>query len=177
MKICDYCGRENSDANVQCSECGCQDWKDSDARPRKLGKGAIVAAVAAFAVAALLWYWHSYLTYEGEVSHFEKRIRRDVNPSALQSWATNLLYSQSASNGTQTSLRSSNFPADIQQLNRSLLFGFVMPDASEERAHVRIIWGSGMRGHWGLRVGSTNFVDSGSEMWRPGVYFWREMKR
>lgn len=124
-----------------------------------------------------VWYWQSYLTYDGEVSHFEKRIRREVNPALLQVWATNLLRAHLKSNATDNYLSFSMFPADIQRLNNRLLFGFIMPDASEEQAHVRIIWGSGMKGHWGLRVGSTNFVDYGSEMWQPGVYLWREMKR
>jgi hypothetical protein len=140
-------------------------------------KRLLIPIVVIVALAALFWYWQTYLTYDGEVSRFEKRIRREIDPAALQVWATNLLHAYSISNATDTSLRSSMFPADIQQLNRRLLFGFVMPDASEEQAHVRIIWGSGMRGHWGLRVGSTNFVDYGSEMWQPGVYLWKEYRR
>ena len=137
----------------------------------------IIPTVMVAVIAALFWYWQSFLTYDGEVSRFEKRIRREVNPAALQTWATNLLYTHSVSNAADTSLRSSMFPPEVQRLNSRLLFGFVMPDASEEQAHVRVIWGSGMRGHWGLRVGTTNFVDYGSEMWQPGIYFWREMKR
>lgn len=140
-------------------------------------KPQIILALLVLAVGALLWCWQNFLTYDGEVRHFEQRIRRDVDPAALQAWATNLLHTYSASNVQSAPLRSSMFPADIQRLNSRLLFGFVMPNASEEMAHVRVIWGSGFRGHWGLRVGSTNFVDYGSQIWRPGVYLWRETRR
>jgi hypothetical protein len=137
-------------------------------------KRLLTPVVVVVVVVALHWYWRNFLTYDGEVSHFENRIRREVNPVALQAWATNLLRIYSLSNEQSVPLRSSTFPPEIQRLNSRLLFGFAMPNTSEELAHVRIIWGSGMRGHWGLRVASTGFVDYGSEVWRPGVYLWRE---
>lgn len=137
----------------------------------------ITFTIVVIAVAGLLWYWQNYLTYDGEVSHFEAPIRRQVSPVALQAWATNLLHDYSDSNTTSIALHSGMFPPEVQNLNSRILFGFVMPNASEEQAHIRIIWGSGMRGHWGLRVGSTNFVEYGGEMWKQGVNFWRELRR
>src|SRR5690242_20388430 len=108
-------------------------------------KPQIILVLVVVALSAMLWYWQNFLTYDGEVGHFENRIRREVNPVALQAWATNLLNAYSASNVQSASIPLSMFPVDIQRLNSRLLFGFVMPNASPESAHVRIVWGSGFR--------------------------------
>jgi hypothetical protein len=56
----------------------------------------------------------------------------------------------------------------------------VFPAAPERPGYVRVAWGSGFRGHWGLDVGSATFVGpygDQNERWRPGVYFWREYRQ
>ena len=116
----------------------------------------------ACAVMALGWYWWTYISYSGEVSRFEARVRQSVNPDQLQEWAVNFLQTDSSSDIHV-------FPAYIESLSGRHHWGVVCP-----RTYVSIFWGGGLGGHWGLHIGSTNFVESGHKIWRPGIYFWRD---
>jgi hypothetical protein len=134
--------------------------------------------VVAACLLALIWYWQTHLTYAGEVSRFESKIRHEVNPTNLQSWAEGVLRQYAASNATDVTYEVRALPDYIERLSSRHHFSMVNPGPSAQGAFIRIIWGSGMRGHWGLHVGSTNFVDSSrsSELWRPGLYFWRDYR-
>ena len=69
-----------------------------------------------------------------------------------------------------------NLPADVSNLSRLYPSAFLFANPSMDKAYISISWGSGFRGHWGLHVGSTNFVDADpeSKLWTPGIYFWRQ---
>ena len=67
-------------------------------------------------------------------------------------------------------------PEVIRGLNNNAPSVFAFINRREEYSYIAVHWGDGFKGHWGLNIGSTNFVDysgEGSEMWKPGVYFWR----
>jgi hypothetical protein len=143
-----------------------------------------IAKIIPVAVGCLLilaiWYWKTHLTYTGEVSHFEATVRKQVNPTSLQNWAVNLLAQHSTSPVTETSFPIPIFPDYLKTLHTLPPFGCVFPATSNFPGFVRITWGSGFRGHWGLNVGATNFVDpygAQSEMWQHGVYFWRAYRQ
>ena len=124
----------------------------------------------------LIWYWQTHLTYNGEVSHFEARVRKQVDPAKLQSWATDLIALHSTSQVAEASFPITTFPDYLRNLHKLPPFGFVFPPAPDHPGYVRVTWGSGFRGHWGLNVGCTTFVDpygDQSEKWQPGVYLWR----
>jgi hypothetical protein len=130
-------------------------------RTRKL---ILIGFVCLFVV--LFWYWRSYITYDGEVSHFEAKVRQKVDPAQLQAWALDLLQQYSSSNNNYIHV----FPAYIKDLSSRHYSGVVSP-----QGYVHISW-SGLGDGWGLDIGPTNFdgAGTGKEMWRPGIYFWRQ---
>jgi hypothetical protein len=44
-----------------------------------------------------IWYWRTHLTYAGEVSRFESRVQKQVDPAQLQQWAITTLARYSTS--------------------------------------------------------------------------------
>jgi hypothetical protein len=136
-------------------------------------------AGAACVFAALLVYVRSTLTYDYGVKRFEETARARIDPAALQSWATNLLTRYAASNTVDSELVSYQvkaLPSDLRNVSKLYPSAFLFANPSLDKAFIRISWGSGFRGHWGLHVGATNFVDPAleSRAWKPGIYFWRE---
>src|SRR5689334_3543938 len=110
-----------------------------------------MSKVIPFAIGCVLlvciWYWQTYLTYTGEVSHFQAKVRRQVNPASLQSWAVKLVAQCSTSQVAETSFPIWNFPDYLESLHRLAPFGYVFPATSNQPGFVRITWGSGFRGH------------------------------
>jgi hypothetical protein len=121
-----------------------------------------------------IWYWRTHLTYAGEVSRFESSVRKQVDPAQLQQWALTALARYSTSKVENASFELDGVPAYLSSLHRLRPIAFAFPAASDKQAHVKLGWGSGFRGHWGVAVGATNFESPyGGDAWRPGVYFWR----
>lgn len=121
-----------------------------------------------------IWYWQTHLTYAGEVSRFESKVRKQVDPVELQQWANATLARHSTSQVQNASFAVDTVPAYVRSLHRLPPVAFAFPATSDKLAHVRLAWGSGFRGHWGVDVGGTNFdCPYGGSAWRPGVYFWR----
>lgn len=136
----------------------------------------ILGAVCVFA--ALLVYFRSTLTYDHDVKRFEAAARARINPAGLQSWATNLLAAYAASNINESMLVSyplEDLPADVRNVSRLYPSAFLFANPSLDKSFIRVSWGSGFRGHWGLHIGATSFVDPDpeSKVWKPGIYFWR----
>jgi hypothetical protein len=140
---------------------------------RLLVVGAVCVCVA------LLIYLRSTLTYDHDVKRFEATVRTGLDPGALQSWATNLLTRYTASNTVSSELVSyqvKDLPTNVRNVSKLYPSAFLFASPSLDKAYIRIAWGSGFRGHWGLHIGATNFVDPDpeSKSWKPGIYFWRE---
>lgn len=142
--------------------------------------GKIIPVAIGCLLVVSIWYWRAHLTYTGEVSHFEAKVRSQVNPVVLQDWAVKVIAECSTSQVAETSFAIRNLPGYLQSLDSLSPFGYAFSTTSNRPGFLRIAWGSGFRGHWGLNVGDTNFVDpfgNQSEMWKPGVYFWRDSRQ
>lgn len=143
-------------------------------------RSSLLSLFVMFLFVVLVAYWQRNLTYESEVNRFEASTRARVNAANVQSWATNLLTRYSSSNIADWESRSfevQNIPPDIQRVNRLSPTAFLFANPASDKAYIRIGWGSGFRGHWGLDVGGLNFVDpcgDEAELWKPGIYFWRQ---
>lgn len=143
-----------------------------------------VLQVISFGIActSLLSCSQSPKTYTQEVQKFEARVRKEVDPSVLQTWAVGVISDHAkAIPATEetVSYEVKDVPESIRKLDNRLPSIFAFINRRDEYSYVAIRWGSGFRGHWGLSVGSTNFCDySGqrSEIWKPGVYFWRSYR-
>jgi len=52
-------------------------------------------------------------------------------------------------------------------------------EVDKEPGYVIISWGSGVLGNWGLFVGAPSFVPNSpgptNWIWKPGLYFWRDL--
>lgn len=150
---------------------------------RRLWRNAVFQTVAfCIACIGLFGCSPSQKTYTEEVQEFEARVRKEVDPSLLQTWAVGVIRDHAkVTPGSEESVsyEVKNVPETIRKLDPRPPAIFAFINRKEEYSYVAIRWGSGFRGHWGLSVGSTNFSDySGkrSEMWKPGVYFWRSYR-
>ena len=109
-----------------------------------------------------VWYWQTNLTYTAEVVHFEEKVRKQVDPVKLvklQDWAISIISQHTSSRVPEASFPVEVFPDYLMKLHRLGPSDYVFPGLPEGQAFVRVIWGSGFREHWGLNIGSTNFVD------------------
>lgn len=121
-----------------------------------------------------IWYRQTHLTYASEVSRFQSKARKQIEPTQLQQWAIATLARYSNSPAESASFQVDSVPAKLKSLHRLPPVAFAFPATSDKHAHVKLTWGSGFRGHWGLVVGTTNFDSPyGGDLWTPGVYFWR----
>ena len=143
-------------------------------------RSKLILVAGGFLLIAALWYWQTHVTYDGEVSHFETKVRNQVSPAQLQAWANNLVVHCSTSQVAEVSFPVATFPDYLKNLHRLPPYGFVFPAIAGRPGYVSVMWGSGFRGHWGLHVGSANYDDSydpGSKVWVPGIFFWREHRQ
>jgi hypothetical protein len=149
---------------------------------RAVKRLTILSLCAGCLLLALFVYWQRNLTYEGEVGAFEVSIRAQVDPAKLQEWATNLLVTYSSSNIVDWDTRSfeiRNLPVDVRRVSPQSPIAFLFYNPALDKAFIRIGWGSGGQGHWGLDVGAVAFVDpygDQAQLWKPGIYFWRQYR-
>jgi hypothetical protein len=104
----------------------------------------------------------------------ETHARQSTNPAELQRWAADLLrrYPPDTTNYSGPF----DLPGGVAKIWDHPPHVSLVESGPVEEAHVRLLWGSGLLGHWGFRLGSTNFVGLG-KMWAPGVFWWREFDR
>ena len=111
--------------------------------------------------------------YETRLPKFAEDVKKSVDPSALQKWATTVLAEQKSDAAV---LPSESVPASIRELASQ---GSPFQWASPERDCVRLVWGGGF-GHWGILVGPVTFRAPKDDAysyyiaWKPGIYFWHE---
>lgn len=94
---------------------------------------------------------------------FVRRVKAEVDPLALQRWATNFLALHP--DDYFFDVRGTNAPVDIIRLYRLRPSVATLP----ERRSVIIAWG---RGHPSIHVGGPDFVSTNraAQMWVPGVF-------
>jgi hypothetical protein len=144
-------------------------------------KPVLILGVCIFCVVVVMGlYWRTTHTYGYEVRQFEATVRARVSPGDLQKWATNLLARYAASNVVQSEYASFELKSLPPELTKGLNVSptaFLFANPTSDKAFIRVSWGSGFRGHLGLDIGATNFIDpyaQQAEPWIPGVNFWRE---
>ncbi len=139
-------------------------------RPLKI----ILVVVAVASLLGLAAY--PVLRPELQRASFQRNIKKRVTPVALQTWATQVLQSQDThkpyDSGTVTNLHSA-----FRGLFVNEPFGNWYSASPDDTAFVRVTYGGGGGGHWGVEIGSTNRpTPQGSPgrrytPWAPGVSF------
>ena len=106
-------------------------------------------------------------------SKCESQVRETIDPNALQTWATNLLaaYTPGATNWGIPP-----YPG-LAHIWKDPPSVYISVAVDREESFVCVRWGGGTVGHWGIAIGRASFVpeipEHGSQLWIPGVYFWR----
>jgi hypothetical protein len=121
-------------------------------------------------------WWRANTNSRYIADRCKRRILRSTDLSELQRWAVDLLhrYPPDLTNYTGPF----TLPRGLQDVWTHTPYVFMVESSPAHEAHVRVLWGSGPLGHWGLWLGSTNLVAVDfSERLQPGVYFWRDFER
>ncbi len=126
-------------------------------------------------VVALIWSYHRTPFLDA----FESSLRRAHSASEIQSWAVEILGAVKENKV----IKRSEYPkwATDNRFPRPDGIYVVNDEAAWEEGYVKISWGSGVVGQWGLIVGPSTLTKRG-RTWSPGVYFfvsprpygWRE---
>jgi hypothetical protein len=158
--------------------------------------GSIVLGVYAAFVGAFLVYaqferrstsGHIFRWIKGEngahqhVNDLAEDVKEVVDPSELQHWAVSILQ-ETPQATSQPSISKDKVPASIRNLTSgpSPLAGALCDPGSVQDRSVWLVWGGGLDGRWGIRVGSPTFKivptpdDNYYIEWKPGIYFWCE---
>jgi len=137
----------------------------------------IVIGLCACLVVAL-YFWKANFSYEGEVGRFRENAKSKLRPAEIQEWAMGLLqkYGTNPPTAEYESHRILETPDYLQRIWRTSPVAVAFITGSADRSFVKLTWGSGGRGHWGLIIGQTNFNNPyGSKgFWTNGIYFWNE---
>jgi hypothetical protein len=121
-------------------------------------------------------WWRTHADSSYIANRCQRRIRNSADPAELQAWAEDLLrrYPPDTTNYSGP-LAPPHGLEDVWSHPPSVV---LIASSPAHEAHVRLLWGSGVLGHWGLWLGSTNLVAAGNcERWQSGVYFWKDFDR
>jgi hypothetical protein len=153
-----------------------------------------IVFVALLVIAGGRYYflqWEKGWDVNYDADKCEQSIKQNGDPFQLQAWATNLIAQpDGSSNGpvwvanhdhdTFTKLPSCLYGLGISGDKQSVPSLAVMGGTDGEDPYVKLFWGGGMLGHWGMVIGSPTFVPvffpktAVVKQWKPGIYFWRE---
>ena len=110
----------------------------------------------------------------------EERIKKNIDPLTLQSWATNLLVVY----GTDRTNFAGPFPSP-DYLARVCADGapgiYIQGGYSNSPSFIRVFWGAGGSGHWGILIGTRSYVPQTYEApsvvsWAPGIFFFEDYR-
>lgn len=103
---------------------------------------------------------------------FAEDVKRDVDPSELQTWAVSLLAAQKHEVGEV--FYADEVLPDVRSLSSQ---GSPFQWAVCDKESIWLTWGGGF-GHWGIVVGTASFKPQQEGnyyiAWEPGIYFWHE---
>lgn len=111
------------------------------------------------------------------------RIEATLNPIELQAWATNLLVKYAADPNFDGHLDVREaVPVGLKKIWKGREPTITLRNRVNAQEWVRVEWGSGMLGRWGLAIGQPSFVlvpgmetdpsDKQPMPWKPGIYFY-----
>ncbi len=147
-----------------------------NATNRKNKVGLNVIAIAVLCVASCVVVKHQ--SQSPAQSCFDK-IRKEVDAAKLQGWATNLLNQHPIGQTNYFGLfEAPNFMNKVCENRKPSVY--IQGGFYGEQSYVRLFWGSGTMGHWGLKVAPPGFFprnsnDTNTE-WTPGVYFFENYR-
>jgi hypothetical protein len=131
-------------------------------------------------VTSLLGVWLAFRWLESKISpaynanECERNIRARINPDTLRSWALQYIQKEA----TNALVRDHSLRELGTIWDKGPPWAGVFHDEGVE-PYVEVGWGGGGIGHWGLWVGSTNFIlpenyhfETTRHLWKPGIYFW-----
>lgn len=139
----------------------------------KFIRSPVFIIFASILLCALVLY-APFLWFRIQTHYWEYQIRQHQNPVELQAWATSLLAMYSESNIAETTiLEVTNKPPPEFPVGPHYDYGVSLMDDKIWGGgyYVQLVWGSGVLGRWGLRIGHTNYVCGLPDKWKPGIYF------
>jgi hypothetical protein len=109
---------------------------------------------------------------------FQKNLKKRVAPAELQAWAMEFLKEHERDDLRVENNKVTNLPPVFHGLFRNPPFAFWFPASAEDTAFIKIVYGGGGFGHFGLEIGPTNRPTPRSfeserryTPWAPGVCF------
>lgn len=117
-------------------------------------------------------YAYPFIHFKWLTRKWEAQIKRDQDPVKLQAWAVRLMDTYGITNIEDISIITNAPPTAIPKSSLGPNVALRNLAIWNGGHFVQLTWGSGVLGLWGLEIGDSNYV-SGSEMWKPGIYFFR----
>lgn len=129
---------------------------------------AAILSALILALAAPLWlFWDK----ERKAASFEEKARREIPIEQFQSWATNLLHTNTATERVLNPRFPDPLSRKFGQLYPREPYVAIEQSFGGKHRFVRVIWGGAMGGSWGFVIGDTNFVAHEGKRWADGVYY------
>ena len=109
---------------------------------------------------------------------FQRKLKQRLRAEELQSWALKVIQEQGTHDTLQENSHGVRIHPALEGLFRHPPHFFVSPATEVDRAFIRVTYGGGSFGHFGVEVGPTNrpMPESSANYrrynaWAPGVYF------
>ncbi|HWC60713.1 MAG TPA: hypothetical protein VHC44_13535 [Verrucomicrobiae bacterium] len=96
------------------------------------------------------------------------RIFNSIDPIRVQTWAEEEM---ARANGDEDIFISTKELPTLVKIDSWPQLGAYIRNKAIDR-HVDIVWGSGVFGTYGIKVGTPDFTLANSTLWKPGVYFY-----
>lgn len=145
---------------------------------RALRDGFLIA-LGFIAIVILVGCWPTWQLYHS-FDRIEGKLKTRITPEEIRSWGTNVLEEKRPGFSSYEELRT-NLPASLRGVFKHPPRVVINESPTNENGQVEhrwltVWWGSGLLGHCGLEIGSTNFLGSskGGDEWAQGVYFWKD---
>ena len=130
------------------------------------------------AMVILVGCWPTWQLYRS-FDRIEEKLKARITPEEIRRWGTNVLEENRSGFASYEELPT-NMPDSLLRVFKHPPYVVINESPTNENGQVKhrwltVWWGSGLLGHCGLEIGSTNFLGArvGDE-WAGGVYFWKD---
>jgi len=143
-------------------------------RPRALLKKTILALVALALIGNLAIY--QYLKPDWQRARFEKNLKHRITPEELRTWALGILQTYGTHKQHDNAHITNSHPA-LDGLFQNPPTVWWYSESPPDTEFVRVTYGGGGFGHFGVEIGPTNRAQPSSSdarkysSWAPGIYF------
>jgi len=149
--------------------------RSTDAGDR-LSKRIILTSYALIVLAAFVFALYPILKPDLQRAHFEKNLKQRISPEELRAWALGLLKTYDTNKTYDNAHITNSHPAlEGQFRNPPVVWWYSASQTDTE--FVRVTYGGGGFGHFGVEIGPTNRAMPDSRtarqysFWAPGIYF------